>query len=73
MAFDSFGQAVPLKMKNAHRLKDSFYNFSSSKNRKPGLIETDDGKEFLGRMFIDFEIGKNEKIWSLCSNKSSVC
>ena len=40
------GWTVPLKIKNAQTIKDSFENILVSSKRKPGLIETDRGKDF---------------------------
>ena len=52
--FSKFGWTVPLKIKNAQTIKDSFENFLISSERKPDLIETDRGKEFYINLFQDF-------------------
>ena len=52
--FSKFGWTVPLKNKNAHTIKDSFENIIISSKRKPGLIESDRGKEFYNNIFQDF-------------------
>ena len=47
---------MPLKNKKAQSIKHSFENINSSSKRKPGLVETDRGKEFYNN---DFQIFKN--------------
>ena len=45
--FSKYGWTIPLKNKNAQTIKDSFENILISSKRKPNLIESDRGKEFL--------------------------
>ena len=52
--FSKFGWIVPLKVKNAQTIEDSFENILISSKRKPNLIETDHGKEFYDNIFQDF-------------------
>ena len=52
--FSKFGWTVPLKNKKAQTLKDSFEIILITSKRKPGLIETDRGKEFYNNIFQDF-------------------
>ena len=47
--FSKFGWTVPLKNKNAQTIKESFENILISSKRKPNLIETDDGSEFVNK------------------------
>ena len=57
--FSKFGWTVPLENKNAQTIKDSFENILISSKRKPGLIESDRGKEFYNNIFQDF-LNKNK-------------
>ena len=52
--FNKFGWTTPLKNKNAQTVKESFENMLISSKRKPGLIESDRGKEFYNNIFEDF-------------------
>ena len=45
--FSKYGWTIPLKNKNASTIKDSFEKILTSSKRKPNLIESDRGKEFL--------------------------
>ena len=45
--FSKYGWTIPLKNKNAQTIKDSFENILISSKRKPNLIETDRGKNFI--------------------------
>ena len=45
-------------------LKDSFENILITSKRKPGLIETDRGKEFYNNIFQDFLNKNNIKLYS---------
>ena len=45
--FSKYGFTSPLKNKNAITIKQSFEYILISSKRKPNLIETDRGKEFL--------------------------
>ena len=49
--FSNFGWTVPLKNRNAQTIKDSFEKVLLSLKRKPGLIESDRGKEFYNNIF----------------------
>ena len=66
--FSKYGWAVPLKNKNAQTIKDSFEKILISSKRKPGLIETDRGKEFYNNIFQSF---LNKNSIKLCSRNSS--
>ena len=48
--FSKFGWTIPLKNKFA----EAFSNIINNSQRKPKLLETDDGKEFTNKMFIEF-------------------
>ena len=57
--FSKFGWTIPLKNKNAQKIKDSFENILISSKRKPNLIESDRGKVFYNNTFQDF-LNKND-------------
>ena len=44
--FSKFGWTTPLKNKYAQAILDEFSKIIKTSNRKPNLIESDDGKEF---------------------------
>ena len=62
--FTKFGWTVPLKNKNAQTIKNSFENILIKSKRKPNLIETDDGLEFVSKIFTNLLITKNIKRYS---------
>ena len=68
--FTKYGFTTPLKNKNAQTIKDSFENILMSSKRKPGLIESDRGKEFYNNIFQDFLNKNNIKLYS---RNSSYC
>ena len=70
--FSKFGWTIPLKNKNAQKIKDSFENIFISSKRKPNLIETDRGKEFYNNIFQDFLNKNNIKIYSRNSSYGAV-
>ena len=43
-------------------MKNFFENILISSKRKPGLIETDRGKEFYNNIFQDFQCKNNIKL-----------
>ena len=45
--FSKFGWTVPLKNKYAQSVTDAFSEIVISSNRKPNLVETDDGRSML--------------------------
>ena len=62
--FSKNGWTVPIKNKNAQTIKDSFENILISSKRKPGLIESDLGKEFCNNIFQDLLNENNIKLYS---------
>ena len=52
--FSNFGWTIPLKIKKAQTIKDSFENILICSKRKPNLTETDRGKEFYNNNFQNF-------------------
>ena len=70
--FSKFGWTIPLKIKNAQTIKDSFEKILQSSKRKPNLIESDPGKEFYNNIFQDF-LNKNKiKLYSRNSSYGAV-
>ena len=49
--FSKFGWTIPLKNKFAQSITDAFSEIIKSSNRKPNLLETDDGKEYVNKIF----------------------
>ena len=70
--FSKFGWTVPLKIKNAQTIKDSFENISISSKRKPGLIENDRWKELYNNIFQDFLNKNNINLYSRNTSLGSV-
>ena len=70
--FSKFGWTVPLKYKNAQKIKDSFENILISSKRRPNLIESDRGKEFYNNIFHDFLNENNIKLYSRNSSYGAV-
>ena len=57
--FSKFGWTFLLKNKNVQIIIDSFENIPITSKRKPNLIETDDGREFVSKIFTDIFQKKN--------------
>ena len=70
--FSKFGWTIPLKIKNAQTIIDSFENILKSSKRLPNLIESDRGKEFYNNIFQDFLNKNNIKLYSRNSSFGSV-
>ena len=58
--------------KNAQTKRDSFENNLIGSKRKPGLIESDRGKEFYKNIFQDFLNKNNIKLYSRDTSLSAV-
>ena len=52
--FSKFGWTILLKNKYAQSLTDAFSEFIKSSNGKPNVLETDDGKEYIRKIFNEF-------------------
>ena len=52
--FSKFGWTIPLKTKFSQSITDTFSEIIKSSNRKPNLLETDDGKEYVNKIFNEF-------------------
>ena len=59
--FSKFGWTIPLKIKYAQSITDTFSQIVKSSKRKPKLIETDDGKEYVNKIFSEFLNNHNIK------------
>ena len=70
--FSKFGWGVPLKNKYAQTIVDEVSKIIDSSKRKPNLVETDGGKEFVNRVFNDFLKLKGIVRYSRYSDKGAV-
>ena len=52
--FSNFCWTIPLKNKYAQSITDAFSQIVKSSKRKPNLLETEDGKEYVNKIFNDF-------------------
>ena len=62
--FSKFGWTIPLKSKYAQSITDAFPLIIKSPRRKPNLLETDDGKEYVNKIFNEFLNNNNIKRYS---------
>ena len=70
--FSKFGWTIPLKNKYAQSITDAFSEIIKSSNRKPNLLETDDGKEYVNKIFNEFLNNNNIKRYSRYTDKGAV-
>ena len=59
--FSKFSWTIPLKDKYAQSITDAFSQIIKTSRRKPNLLETDDGKEYVNKIFNAFLINHNNK------------
>ena len=52
-SFSKFGWTIPLKNKYAQSITDGFSQIIKTSRRKPNLLETDDGKEYVNKIFSE--------------------
>ena len=52
--FSKFGWKIPLKNKYAQSILDAFSQIIKTSKREPNLLETDDGKEYVKKVFNEF-------------------
>ena len=69
--FSKFGRTIPWR-RNAQTLEDSFEHIVSKSKRKPKLIGTDDGKEFVNQSFTNFLRNNNIKQNSRSTSRGAV-
>ena len=62
--FSKFGWTTPLRNKYAQSITDAFSEIIKSSNRKPNLLETDDGREYVNKKFDEFLNNYNIKRYS---------
>ena len=70
--FSKFGWTIPLKNKYAQSITDAFSELIKSSNRKPNLLETDDGKEYVNKIFNEFSNNDNIRRYSRYTDKGAV-
>ena len=63
---------IPLKNKFSQSITDAFSEIIKSSNRKPNLLETDDGKEYVNKIFNEFLNNNKIKRYSRYSDKGAV-
>ena len=62
--FSKFAWTIPLKNKYAQSITDAFSQIIKTSNRKPNLLETDDGKEYVNKIFSEVLNDQNIKRYS---------
>ena len=62
--FSKFGWTTLLKNKYAQSITEAFSQIIKTSRRKPNLLETDDGKEYLNKNFNDLLDTNNIKRYS---------
>ena len=62
--FSKFDWTLAIKNRNAQTKKDSFEKILTSSKRKLNLTQTDRGKEFLSKIFINLSDNNNIKTYS---------
>ena len=70
--FSKFGWIIPLKNKYAQSITDAFSQIIKTSKRKPNLLETDDGKEYVNKIFNEFLINHNVKRYSRNTTQGAV-
>ena len=70
--FSKFGWTTPLKNKFSQSITDAFSEIIKSSNRKPNLLETDDGKEYVNKIFNEFLNNNKIKRYSRYTDKGAV-
>ena len=53
-SFSRFGWTISLKNKYAQSITDAFSQIIKTSRRKPNLLETDGGKEYVNKIFSEF-------------------
>ena len=59
--FSKFGWAIPLNNQFAESITDAFSQIIKTSRRKPNLLETDDGKEYVNKIFSEILNNHNIK------------
>ena len=63
---------IPLNNNFAHSITDAFSEIIKSSNRKPNFLETDDGKEYVNKIFNEFLKKNKIKRYSRYTDKGAV-
>ena len=70
--FSKFGWTIPLKNKYSQSITDAFSQIIKTSKRKPNLLETDDGKEYVNKIFNEFLNNNKIKRYSRYTDKGAV-
>ena len=70
--FIKFGWTIPLENKFSQSITDAFSEIIKSSNRKPNLLETDDGKHYVNKIFNEFLNNNKIKRYSRYTDKGAV-
>ena len=70
--FSKFGWTIPLKNKFSQTITEAFSEIIKSSNRKPNLLETDDGMEYVNKIFKEFLNNNKIKRYSRYTDKGAV-
>ena len=70
--FSKYGWTIPLKNKYAQSITDAFSQIIKTSKRKPDLLETDDGKEYVNNIFNEFLNTNKIKRYSRYTDKGAV-
>ena len=70
--FSKLGWKIPSRNKYAQSITDAFSQIIKTSNRKPNVLETDDGKEYVNKISNEFLINKNIKQYSRYTDKEAV-
>ena len=67
-----FGWTIHLKNKYAQSITDAFSQIIKSSRRKPNLLETDDGKEYVKKIFNEFLNNNSIRRYSRFTDEGAV-
>ena len=70
--FSTFGWKIPLKFENAQTIKVTFQNSVITSKRKMNLIEKDDRKRIVSKIFTDLLKKNNKKRYSRYTSLAAV-
>ena len=69
--YSKFGWTITLRNKFSQSITDAFSEIIKSSNRKPNLLETDDGKEYVNKIFNEFLNNNKIKRYSRYTDKGA--
>ena len=70
--FSKFGWTIPLNNKYSQSITDAFSQIFKTSRRKPNLLKTDDGKEYVNKNFNEFLNNNIIKRYSRYTEKGAV-